>query len=293
MKAYTTTLLLVFIPFLLAPGTSWATQAQNDSYEFLAKTVKQNNKIDDEFNRQAPEGWKPLYVLEDEEKMRLIFVRSSNAENRVSTYSYRAETVGKKREIDDKMNELAVENWTPLFVVEDLIRYRVIFGKDENTDESEPMEYRAELIDESRYLDDKFNQLGADGWQPMFGLNDAERFRIIFGRQKNGGHTSKRYRAVKVLYPREIDDKFNELAPDNWKPVLGFPDGYEYRLIFVEDPSTPSAEYMADKVTYSRHIEDKFVQHNVNGWFPRFVFKFAEDTTLLSDEPRYRLIFTR
>lgn len=281
---------LFFLHIIALP--SQTLQAQKEQFEFLAKTVKTNNKIDDEFNKLSSEGWEPIYVLEDEERMRLIFTRSQDASLHNTGIKYRAETVGKKREIDDKMNELAADNWAPLFVIEDLIRYRIIFGRDSNATE-QPKEYLAEIVEESRYLDDKFNQLGVDGWQPLFALNDAERFRIIFGRTKSDQSIPKKYRAVKVLYPREIDDKFNELALEGWKPVLGFPDGIEYRLIFVEDTGSTLTEYMADKVTYSRHIEDMFVQHSLDGWFPRFVFRFSEDTTLLSEEPQYRLLFSR
>ena len=56
--------------------------AQENRYEFLAKTVKQNKNIDDECNAQAADGWQPLYVFEedttllsDEPQYKLLFSR--------------------------------------------------------------------------------------------------------------------------------------------------------------------------------------------------------------------------
>ncbi len=260
--------------------------------EFLAQKVKTRD-IDDVMNKLSPEGWMPVFVLDDELRKRVIFRRPLDPARYVKSLEYQAKTVdGPMKEMQEVVNAEAAEGWMPVFVIRDTFKQRIIFTRDTNRQNAEA-EYMKLIVDESRHLDDAFNHHGTMGWEPKFVTEYGERFHVLFRRKKGIEHQPKRYRALKTLATSLIDDTFDKLANEGWQPLITFQDGKEYRMLFVEHENAHRLQYFADRVTKIKHLDDSFSRWHDKGWHPIFVFQFAADTTLFTEEEQFRLLFAR
>ncbi|MFK7848618.1 MAG: hypothetical protein AB8G77_25245 [Rhodothermales bacterium] len=277
-------------------GADLATQASTQvfprSLEFHAEKVKAKH-IDDVINKMAPDGWMPAFILDDELRKRVIFRRPLDPARQVKTLEYQAMTVGgMMKELEEVVNTQATDGWLPVFITRDTFKHRIIFARDKTKPTAET-EYMKLIVDESRHLDDAFNHHGTTGWEPKFVIEYGERFHVLFRRKKGIEHQPKRYRALKTLATSLIDNTYDELAAEGWQPLLTFQDGERYRMLFVEHPNATRLQYFADRVTKIKHLDDSFSRWNEQGWHPIFVFQFSADTTLLTEEEQFRLLFAR
>jgi hypothetical protein len=152
--------------------------------QYRAVVVGSDRDIDDTLNDMADEGWYPRFILKFEGNARLIFERPREEEDRVYGLEYAAEVVGSGKEIDDMFNEMVNDGWVPRFVFRTGAlnqNWRLIMERDPAAPKA-PLEYRAELIDRGRDLDDKFNQLAYDGWYPLFVVQAVGEHRMLFAR---------------------------------------------------------------------------------------------------------------
>ena len=167
---------LILVIILVGIGTSGfniALSAAPPSLEFHAEKVKAKD-IDDVINKLAPEGWMPLFILDDELRKRIIFRRPLDPARHVKSLEYQALTVdGMMKEMEDVVNTQAAEGWMPVFIIRDTFKHRIIFTRDTATKNAEAV-YMKLIADESRHLDDAFNHHGTRGWEPKFVIEYGE-----------------------------------------------------------------------------------------------------------------------
>jgi len=81
---------------------------------------------------------------------------------------------------------------------------------------AQSFQYRAVKVDSDRDIDDRFNELAAEGWYPRFVMKYEADPRLIFERDRDEAYrvTDLEYRADVVRSAKEIDDTFNERSGD-------------------------------------------------------------------------------
>lgn len=257
--------------------------------EYKADVETRGKNIDDAFNASAADGWRPIVRLDDGGRHRLLFGRVKDGSG--EPMEYKAEVLYFAENIDDRFDELSEGGWRPIFVFHTGLRYRMLFERETDPDLRVEMEYRADTIDDTREVDDKFNQYAGDGWRAMFLLSatDSTEIRMLFGRPSGDDTPRYRYAAEKEWLTRHIDDVFNERASDGWRPAFVFPDKDQYRMLFERprsDDDIVRYEYRADLVAEAREIDDKFNRYAADGWSP--VEVFWDESKL-----EYRLLFAR
>ena len=272
-------LLLVFA--LSTVGNS--VQARQDGLAYKAIKVGKDRDIDDTFKKQSKDGWYPQFILKFEGDARMIFERPRDKEQRVSNLEYKAQVVGSGKKIDDTFNKFASDGWKPRFVFRTGAlnqNWRIILERDPNNRVSN-MEYISELIGQGSQVDDKFNQLAADGWHPMFVVEGMGDFRMLFERQKGSMERTTRFMAKTTRNIKQIDDLYNEHGAEGWEPMFLFKDENEsYRSLFkkgIGEDERP-LEFLAIRIDEVNQVEDKFIQHGIDGWYPLFVIKDIEET---------------
>lgn len=280
------------------------------SFQYRAVKVGSDRDIDDKFNELAEDGWYPRFVMKYEADPRLIFERPREASERLTGLTYRADVVGAAKEIDDQFNKRSSDGWEPRFVFRTGAvnqNWRIIFERDPD-DMVTDLEYRAVLIEEGRQVDDKFNQVSADGWYPLFVVESAGEHRMLFARDPD--HTEREWEFMAKVTRRikEVDDLFDEHAADGWEPIFVFQDETEaWRSLFKRPVGVTEAshEFQARRIEEISEVEDKFNQYSADGWYPMFVIldvtEVAEDytdedgntQTEWVEETRWRMLFSR
>lgn len=279
-------------------------------YQYRAVKVDSDRDIDDRFNELSEEGWYPRFVMKYEADPRLIFERPRERDARTSSWTYRADVVGAAKEIDDQFNKRAAEGWEPLFVFRTGAvnqNWRIIFGRNPENAVTD-LEYRAVLIDEGRQVDDKFNQVSADGWYPLFVVESAGEHRMLFARDPDHSERAWEFMAKVTRRIKEVDDLFDTHAEDGWEPLFVFQDETEaWRTLFKRPVGVTEAthEFQARRIEEISQIEDKFNQYGADGWYPMFVIPDVtevaegytdEDGNTQTDwveETRWRMLFSR
>ena len=301
-------ILLIAVFTLGVVGFSMHTQ--RDGLQYRAVKVGSDRDIDDSFNEMAEEGWYPRFVMKFEGDARLIYERPRDEEERVYGLEYKAEVIKRARRIDDTFNKMAKDGWFPRFVFRTGAlnqNWRLMMERDPEDDVTN-LEYRAVVLDEGRQVDDKFNQLSADGWDPLFVIQGANNHRMLFVRDPNNTERTMRYMAKVTNNIKRIDDLYNEHGEDGWEPMFLFQDENDaFRSLFKKplDEDSPSYEYQARRIDEMNQIDDKFNQYGADGWYPMFVIRdieesFEDYTDLEGDERsrtvedvRWRMLFGR
>lgn len=150
------------------------------------------------------------------------------------------------------------------------------------------LQYRADKVGSDRDIDDRFNELAPDGWYPRFVLTFEADPRLIFERPREQAEriSGLTYRADVVRSAKEIDDTFNDRAPDGWQPRFVFRTGavnQNWRIIFERDPAdrVTNLEYRAVLIEEGRDVDDTFNQVSADGWYPLFVVESAGEHRML------------
>lgn len=244
--------------------------------------VGSDRNIDDTFNERSAEGWYPRFILKWQGDARLIFERSRDEAERAMGLEYRSDVVKRSRDIDDKMNDRAEEGWVPRFVFQTGAldqNWRIVFERNPNEPAPE-MEYRALVIERGRDVDDKFNQLGADGWEPLFIVERNEEHRLLFSRVVGQTERKWQFMAKVTSNIKQVDDLYNEHGAEGWEPMFLFKDERDqYRSLFkmpaMGDPVP--MRYEARRIDEIKEVEDKFNQYSADGWYPMFVIPDVEE----------------
>jgi hypothetical protein len=250
--------------------------------QYRAVVAGSDRNIDDNLNKLAADGWYPRFILKFEGDARMIFERPREESERVIGLEYRADVVKRSREIDDMMNERSADGWAPRFVFQTGAlnqNWRIVFERhpDEPVVETE---YRALVIDRGRDVDDKFNQLGADGWEPLFIVESNEEHRMLFSRVVGKNERKWRFMAKVTSRIKQVDDLYNEHGAEGWEPMLLFKDERDqYRSLFKMPASGEPVpmRYEARRIDEVREVEDKFNQYGADGWYPMFVIPDIEE----------------
>lgn len=250
--------------------------------QYRAVVVGSDRDIDDTLNDMADEGWYPRFILKFEGNARLIFERPREEEDRVYGLEYAAEVVGSGKEIDDMFNEMVNDGWVPRFVFRTGAlnqNWRLIMERDPAAPKA-PLEYRAELIDRGRDLDDKFNQLAYDGWYPLFVVQAVGEHRMLFARDPDDRSQKMRFRARTTSNIKNIDDIYDEHGGDGWVPIFLFKDEADvYRTLFKQaiGQESQAMEFQARRLDEMSEIEDKFNQYGADDRDPLFVIRDVEE----------------
>jgi len=275
----------VLLVCLFALGIAgFSADTLRDGLQYRALVVGSDRDIDDNFNDMAQEGWYPRFVMKFEGDARLIFERPRDEDVRTYGLEYRAEVIGTAKEIDDTFNKMAGEGWIPRFVFRTGAlnqNWRLILERDPQNDVTN-LEYRALVIDRGREIDDKFNQLAADGWYPLFlvrGLSDDHR--MLFARDKDDTERSMRFMAKTTRNIKNIDDLYNEHGEEGWEPMFLLQDETDvFRSLFqqhIGEEAIP-VEFQARRIEEMNQIDDKFNQYGADGWYPMFVIQDIEES---------------
>ena len=238
--------------------------------------------IDDTFNELSNEGWYPRFILKFQGDARMIFERPREESERISGLEYRADVVRRSREIDDTFNKRASEGWTPRFVFRTGAldqNWRIIFERDPAYPVPD-REYRALVIDEGREVDDTFNQLSLDGWEPLFLVESNEEHRMLFVRDVGQTDRKWQFMAKVTNNIKEIDDLYNEHGAEGWEPMFLIQDETDRWRSLFKMPFGQEAvpmEYQARRIEEIREVEDKFNQYGADGWYPMFVIQDVEE----------------
>jgi hypothetical protein len=302
---------ILFLIGLFALGTlGFASYSLLDGMQYRAVKVGSDRDIDDSFNKMAKDGWDPRFVLQFEGDNRLIYERPRDEEERRYDLKYRAEVVRSGKEIDDKLNEMSEDGWFPRFVFRTGAlnqNWRIMLEKDPEFMSTE-LEYQAVMIEEGRNVDDKFNQMSADGWYPLFVVEGLSELRMLFARDPEDTERRFRFMAKTTRNIKQIDDLYNEWGEEGWEPMFLFKDDTEaYRTLFLQpiDEEPIPQEFQAVRIDEISQVEDKFAQHSADGWYPMFVIRDIEELyedytdsegkerSRSVDNVRWRMLFAR
>ncbi len=277
----------------------FSAHTQRDGLQYCAVKVGSDRDIDDSFNEMAEEGWYPRFVLKFEGDARLIYERPREEEERVYGLKYKAEVIKRARQIDDTFNKMAKDGWFPRFVFRTGAlkqNWRLMMERDPEDDVTN-FEYRAVVLDEGRQVDDKFNQLSADGWDPLFVIQGADDHRMLFVRDPNNTERAMKFMAKVTSNIKQIDDLYNEHGEDGWEPMFLFQDENDAFRSLFQKPLTGEShplEYQARRIEEMSQIDDKFNQYGADGWYPMFVIRdideSLEDFTDLEGNERTRSV---
>ncbi len=288
----------------------FSAHTQRDGLQYRAVKVGSDRDIDDSFNEMAEDGWYPRFVMKFEGDARLIYERPRDEEERVYGLEYKAEVIRSARQIDDTFNKMADDGWFPRFVFRTGAlkqNWRLMMERDPEDDVTN-LEYRAVVLDEGRQVDDKFNQLSADGWDPLFVIQGADDHRMLFVRDPDNTERAMQFMAKVTSNIKQIDDLYNEHGEDGWEPMFLFQDENDaFRSLFQKPlgEESPSFEYQARRIEEMNQIDDKFNQYGADGWYPMFVIRdideSLEDYTDLEgnertrsvEDVRWRMLFGR
>ena len=211
---------------------------RNYDLEYRATVIRSANQIDDTFNDLAEEGWFPRFVFRTgalNNNWRLMMERDPN--DLVTDLEYRAIVISQGRDVDDTFNDLAMDGWYPLFLIQGSDDHRMLFAR--GMDEREQtMEFRARTTRNIRRIDDVFDEEGDDGWEPMFLFReDNGSYRALFERSYDEDEDWEplEFQARRIDDMREIDDKFNQYASDDWYPLFVFQDILEVEEEYEDD----------------------------------------------------------
>jgi len=249
---------------------------------YRAIKVGKDGDIDDTFKKMSKDGWYPRFILKFEGDARMIFERPRNKEERVSNLEFKAEVIRSGKEIDDTFNRMAADGWFPRFVFRSGAlnqNWRLLMERDPKNPVGD-LEYQSVLIGQGNQVDDKFNQMSADGWYPLFVVEGLDDFRMLFAREKGNTERTTRFMAKTTRNIKQIDDLYNEHGAEGWEPMFLFKDETGvFRTLFeegLEDDLLP-LEYRAVRIDKISEIEDKFIQYGADGWHPLFVIKDVEE----------------
>lgn len=278
-----------------------------DGLQYRAVMVSSDRNIDDSFNEMAEEGWYPRFVLKFEGDARLIFERPRDKEQRTFGLEYKAKVVKRAKNIDDTFNKMAGDGWEPRFVFRTGAlnqNWRLMMERDPENPVTY-LEYRAVVIDEGRNVDDKFNQLAADGWYPLFVVQGADKHRMLFERDPSNTERTMRFMAKTTRNIKRIDDLYNEHGEDGWEPIFLFLDENDsFRTLFQQslDEELIPLEFQARRIDEMSQIDDKFNQYAADGWYPMFVIRDIKEVYEDSEgnersrsveDVRWRMLFGR
>lgn len=272
-------LLSLTLVLLLAAFTAPTLQR---SLQYRAVVVGSDRDIDDNFNKLSADGWYPRFILKFEGDARMIFERPREEADRVSGLEYRSDVVKRSRDIDDTMNDRAQDGWAPRFVFKTGAldqNWRIVFERDPSQPTAE-LEYRALVIERGRDVDDKFNQLGADGWEPLFIVESNEEHRMLFSRVVGQNERKWRFMAKVTSNIKQVDDLYNEHGAEGWEPMFLFKDERDqFRSLFKmpEGGEPVPMRYEARRIDEIKEVEDKFNQYSADGWYPMFVIPDVEE----------------
>lgn len=259
-----------------------------DGLQYKAEKIGSDKNIDRSLRNMAKEGWYPKFILKFEGDARLLYQRPREASERQVGLNYKAVVIGSGKKIDDTFNKMASEGWVPRFVFRTGAlnqNWRIILEQDPAATTA-PLEYRAELILQGRDVDDKFNQLSADGWYPLFVIEGTTDLRMLFARDPKNKERTVKFMAKTARNIKNIDDLYNEHGKEGWEPIFLFKDESSvYRSLFKQSvlEAPVRREYQARRIEEISEIDDKFTQYGADGWYPVFVIKDVEE--VLQDAP--------
>lgn len=286
--------------------TGFAGMIMLDGLQYRAIKVSSDRDIDDEFNTRANEGWYPRFVMKYEADPRLIFERPRDEAERDYGLEYRADVIGSAKEIDDTFNDRAPQGWQPRFVFRSGAvnqNWRIIFERDPDNMMT-TLEYRAVIIGEGREVDDTFNQFSADGWYPLFVVENNGEHRMLFARNPDQRERAWQFMAKVTRNIKEVDDLFDTHAAEGWEPIFVFQDETErWRSLFKRPVGVEQGthEFQARRIEDISQIDDKFNQYAADGWYPMFVIpdvtevaeQVDDEETEWVEETRWRMLFGR
>lgn len=227
--------------------------------EYRADVVRSAKEIDDTFNERSGDGWIPRFVFRTgavNQNWRIIFERDPDEE--FVDLEYRAVLIEEGRKVDDKFNQLSVDGWYPLFVVESSEEHRMLFARDPDHRERE-WEFMAKVTRRIKEVDDLFDTHAADGWEPLFVFQDeTEAWRSLFKRPVGQSGAMHEYQARRIEEIREVEDKFNQYAADGWYPMFVIPDVTEVAEEFPNDEGEKETRWVEEtrwRMLFSRPLE--------------------------------------
>ena len=186
--------------------------------EYSARTVDGMMKqLQDVVNEEAEQGWMPLFIFDDMFKQRIIFTRDKVNPN--AEAEYMKLIVDESRHLDDAFNHHGSNGWEPKFIIEYGERYHVLFRRKKNV-EHQPKRYRAIKTFGTSLIDNTYDDMAAEGWQPIMTFQDKDDYRMLFVEHPNANRLE--YFAERVTKIKHIDDSFARRNANNWYPIFVF-----------------------------------------------------------------------
>ncbi len=189
---------------------------QVKTLEYQAKTVDGMMKeMEDVVNAEAEAGWMPIFIIRDTFKHRIIFTRDKNRQN--ADAEYMKLIVDESRHLDDTFNHHGRVGWEPKFVIEYGERYHVLFRRKTGV-EHQPKKYRALKTLATSLIDNTFNELAVEGWQPLITFQDKKEYRMLFVEHPKAARLE--YFADRVTLIKHLDDSFGRWNQESWHPIF-------------------------------------------------------------------------
>ncbi len=191
---------------------------QVKTLEYQAMTVDGMMKeLEDVVNAQTTDGWLPVFIIRDTFKQRIIFARDK-AKPTAET-EYMKLIVDESRHLDDAFNHHGTTGWEPKFVIEYGERYHVLFRRKKGV-EHQPKRYRALKTLATSLIDNTYDELAEEGWQPLITFQDGDRYRMLFVEHPNAHRLQ--YFADRVTKIKHLDDSFSRWNDQGWHPIFVF-----------------------------------------------------------------------
>lgn len=210
---------------------------RRENLEYRATVIRSGSEIDDTFNYLAEDGWFPRFVFRTgalNTNWRLMMER--DPDNLVTDLEYRAVVINQGRNVDDTFNDLAMDGWYPLFLIQGSDDHRMLFARGmEETEHT--MEFISRTSRNIRQIDDLYDDEGEEGWEPMFLFKeDSGVYRTLFERPiDEEDWVPLEFQARRIGEISEIDDKFNQYAADDWYPIFVIEDILETEEEYEDD----------------------------------------------------------
>ncbi len=184
--------------------------------EYQAKTVDGMMKqMQEVVNAEAEAGWMPVFIIRDTFKHRIIFTRDKNRTS--ANAEYMKLIVDESRHLDDTFNHHGRVGWEPKFVIEYGERYHVLFRRKTGV-EHQPKKYRALKTLATSLIDNTFNELAVEGWQPLITFQDKKEYRMLFVSHPQAHRLE--YFADRVTLIKHLDDSFTKWNQNSWHPIF-------------------------------------------------------------------------
>lgn len=196
-------------------------QQRVSNLEYKAEVIGSGKKIDDTFNKMAADGWVPRFVFRTgalNQNWRILLER--DPQNRATNLEYESVLIGQGNQVDDKFNQMASDGWHPLFVVEGLTDFRMLFEREKGQTER-TTQFMAKTTRNIKQIDDLYNEHGVEGWEPMFLFKDeTEAYRSLFQMGMDAEVRPLEFQAIRIDQISEIEDKFIQHGADGWYPLF-------------------------------------------------------------------------